>query len=263
MIANFSVCKKGNCGITVTGEETNVTTDVFGFRDYLYSECATIDVLIKLDSNDTPTLKEDLTQISVHTSTSVDALDIEFPEDGLFQVSHIVIPTQVWLNKWSPSFQIDLYSGVYYYDSTTSKYMQYNVKTGTKTEITLNDLLSADYSIPTSSTSDGSIITVSGTNVVRGDKYVFCTCNLMECFYKLAKGLLTTFCNKCVDKLENNKTAIQNRDLVWMAINVIKYLIGFGQYFEAQRILESITQCGNTICESLSTKSGGNSCGCS
>ena len=45
-----------------------------------------------------------------------------------------------------------------------------------------------------------------------------------------------------------------------MAINIIKYLIGFGQYYEAQRILESITQCGN-ICKEQDPKKGGR-CGC-
>ena len=47
-----------------------------------------------------------------------------------------------------------------------------------------------------------------------------------------------------------------------MAINVIKYLIDLTQYYEAQKILENVTQC-NGICNTntMNVSSGGG-CGC-
>lgn len=57
---------------------------------------------------------------------------------------------------------------------------------------------------------------------------------------------------------------IYNRDIIWMAINVIKYLIELGQYYEAQRVLEDITQCGGICKDVMVDKNtiGGGGCGC-
>jgi hypothetical protein len=46
-----------------------------------------------------------------------------------------------------------------------------------------------------------------------------------------------------------------------MSVNIINYLLERESYFEALRILESITQCGN-LCGKLNIKKE-NGCGCS
>jgi hypothetical protein len=47
------------------------------------------------------------------------------------------------------------------------------------------------------------------------------------------------------------KQKIFNRDVLWMGINVIKYSLEVSQYYEAQRILEDLTRCGNLCDTSL------------
>jgi hypothetical protein len=49
---------------------------------------------------------------------------------------------------------------------------------------------------------------------------------------------------------------------VWMAINVISYLVEFKQLAEAQRVLERISSC-NGVCNNNSYKTKTNGCGCS
>jgi hypothetical protein len=48
-----------------------------------------------------------------------------------------------------------------------------------------------------------------------------------------------------------------------MTINVIKYSIEIGQYYEAQRFLENLIGCGNICAEYISDNKKGSGCGCS
>ena len=51
------------------------------------------------------------------------------------------------------------------------------------------------------------------------------------------------------------------RDLVWMAINVIKYLTECEQLAEVERIIETIKGC-NGLCVSSDVTSKTSGCGC-
>lgn len=47
-----------------------------------------------------------------------------------------------------------------------------------------------------------------------------------------------------------------------MTINIIKYLLDFDKYFEAQRILDLINGCGG-FCNAIDKLKGKSDCGCS
>ena len=87
--------------------------------------------------------------------------------------------------------------------------------------------------------------------------YHFCTCRLKNCFVKVCKEIFeqqSSICNK------STSTELQyKRDLIWSAINTIKYLVEMDQMEEAQRILKEISGC-NGLCpdDSISDKN----CGC-
>ena len=90
----------------------------------------------------------------------------------------------------------------------------------------------------------------------------FSICNLMKCYIKHAEDFLRSRMARCVDNIHAFE-----RDLVWTTINVIRYLIHFNQFEEAQRILEEINYCNN-ICrkqdrctEHMGIISGGCACG--
>lgn len=87
--------------------------------------------------------------------------------------------------------------------------------------------------------------------------YYLGTCNLKKCFIALCQQIFeqnSSICNK------NNidSTLIYKRDLLWSALNVIKYLVEIDQYDRANEILKQITEC-NGLCPSTENFN----CGCS
>lgn len=88
--------------------------------------------------------------------------------------------------------------------------------------------------------------------------YYFSTCNLKKCFISICQDIFkqqSSICNK--SNIDN--ALIYKRDLLWSALNVIKYLAEMDQLEEAQRLLEEITQC-NGLCSSESNFIS--NCGC-
>ena len=74
---------------------------------------------------------------------------------------------------------------------------------------------------------------------------IFCISRLEECFYNYVKDI---FYNKLFTKCGRQEDEkFRNRDMVWMALELIKYLIKECKYYEAQRILEMIDTC-NSFC---------------
>lgn len=90
----------------------------------------------------------------------------------------------------------------------------------------------------------------------KSEQYTFFMQYLMDCYYRIASRLLQELCPKSCNK---GSELVFNRDLVWMAINVINYLIETFQYYEAQRYLEIIEDCGG-VCNNKRQERLG--CGC-
>ena len=93
--------------------------------------------------------------------------------------------------------------------------------------------------------------------------YYFQTCRLEKCFintcYQIFDSKTFTICNNF--KVDPNIT--YKRDLIWAALNVIKYMVEIDQYEEAERLLERILGC-NGLCknhECLESHNNSN-CGC-
>ena len=66
----------------------------------------------------------------------------------------------------------------------------------------------------------------------------------------------------CWNKYKVNSELIYKRDLVWMAINVVKYLTQCEQLAEADRVIKTIQGC-NGLCVSTNLTNSTNGCGCS
>lgn len=258
----FNICKSGACGITITGLEkdndeylSEDTDIVISTRNYAYSHSVTIDAITSITSDGIETLKAN--EIVLHNTEGIDEATIEMPIDGLYEVTHIILPTEVWLQYVLDRdvTALTAYNLIYYYNTVSEVFMKYI--DGISTEVTLTEILAVNAVPPVD-------VTEKTSTIIRSDKNTFCTCYLNECFYTVCKNLLTILPNTCTNKLNDLKLPIYNRDILWMALNVIKYLIELQQYFEAQRILENISQCSG-LCSTttLSTNGGGISCGCS
>ena len=70
------------------------------------------------------------------------------------------------------------------------------------------------------------------------------------------------YCSECTDKNNIDSDLIFKRDYVWMAINIVRYLVQFEQLAEAERVIERISGC-NGLCKSeWSSISSSSNCGC-
>lgn len=86
----------------------------------------------------------------------------------------------------------------------------------------------------------------------------FQTCWLRKCFINYCQQIFDLRLNlRCVSK-DIDQDLIYRRDLVWAALNVIKYMTECDQYEEAERLLQRITSC-NGLCEQVNSNKG---CGC-
>lgn len=264
MDAIFKICKNGACGITVSGlekdndeylaEATSTTTIAVSTRNYAYSQSITVNAITSIKSTGEETLQKHT--IVKHDIDCIDESDLELIIDGLYEVTHIILPTNIWLNYVISRSKSSLtaYNAIYYYDLESESFMKYVDEVSIP--VTIEEVLEVNATPPTN-------VIDKTTTIIRSDKNTFCTCHLNECFYNICKNLLSDLPGRCTNKLSDVKLLIYNRDIIWMAINVIKYLIELAQYYEAQRVLEDITQCGS-ICKNNATNinSGGNGCGC-
>lgn len=255
----FKICKNGACGITISGlekdndEYLNEEDIIISTRNYAYSHTITLNVLTSIQSNGTESTKE--IDIVLHEVDCIDESDMEMPIDGLYKISHIILPTEVWLKYILDRdvSALSAYNLIYIYNESLKTFQKYT--NSALVDIDIEEILSINAVPPIN-------ITDKTSTIIRGDKNTFCTCYINECFYKLCTNLLTVLPNKCYNKLDDIKSLIYNRDIIWMTLNVIKYLLELKQFYEAQRILEETTFCGG-VCKDIVKKSlNGNSCGC-
>ena len=253
----FKISKSGIYGILVeglekdNGEYLNEETDILiSTRNYAYSHTVTLNTLTSISSDGTETF--DTYSVNEHCTTCIDSSEFILSKDGLYGIAHIIIPTKVWLDY---VIERDLsafneYSVVYYYDN--EKFYKY--LNGVSTEVLLSEILSANGSAPAD-------INQKSTTLIRSDKNTFIMCYINECFNGVCKEVLRLVPLKCsTQEALDFKSLIFKRDLLWTAINAIKYSIKLKQLYEAQRMLEETIFCGQ-LCNNITIKSTAN-CGC-
>ena len=161
--------------------------------------------------------------------------------DGKYTVYYILIPTAKYARS-IPDVAKNVYTNFYY---TDGEYI-YN-KTGTKEDI---DILVQNV--------------ISGTTISRDSKEVVSIGNMYECYINLCKQIFNNrMFTSCFAKSNIDSELIYKRDIVWMAINVINYLVEKDELEEAARYIQIIQGC-NGICSNNSIKNDRyEGCGCS
>ena len=86
----------------------------------------------------------------------------------------------------------------------------------------------------------------------------FQVCRLKKCYINYCQQIFDKRLNLECKISDINSNLIYKRDLVWSALNVIKYMTELDQYEEAERLLERITGC-NGLCDQSDSNGG---CGC-
>lgn len=233
------------CKIVVT----DLTTDYqdegnsnSNYNKFRFSDTMTIDVLQhnKVDSTQL------LTPIFQDHTKKIEPVVISTTADGWFNVIHIVLPTKEWfeneLEKGNTSI-LGLYQGVYYTDgSNIYKYYQ-----GSSTTVPLEEIVERN---------------TEETTISRCSQDYISICFLRKCYINLCQQIFNARAfDKCWNKNKIDCELTFRRDMVWMAINVIKYMAEFNQLSEAARLIERIGGC-NGLCMSQYSKSMSSGCGC-
>lgn len=249
----FKISKYSKYGILVEGLEYDNGEYIpedgtrSSIRKYKFTDSVSINTLSSVASNGAKTFIS--YEINTHNSGTTDSTSFDLSKDGLYLISHIILPNKGWFDYMVETYPLELekYNLIYYFDS--EKFYKAD-----STEVTINEILEADYEW-------SGEFNEKTTTVVRSDKNTFILYFLNECFAKICKGLLSTLSRlECLDQ-NKYKALIFNRDLIWMGINTIKYNIETLQLFEAQRILEQISWC-SSMCDNAKPLNTFNTCGC-
>lgn len=183
-------------------------------------------------------------EVFAHTFGNVLNID----RDGWLKIYYLVLPTKEWFLR---VFQkLGIYDIVYYISK--NKVYWYQPSTQDFGEvIKLKEILDIAQ-LPNVKTS---------ISIVKEDKISIC--NLQKCYVNLCQQILESRgFTQCWNKNSIDSELIYKRDLVWMAMNVIKYMVECSQLYEAERIIELLHSC-NGVCSNKKVENNVKGCGCS
>lgn len=185
----------------------------------------------------------------VATSTIGNIINID--RDGWLTIYYLVLPTKEWFIRASKTPNIlDLYDIVYYVSKGNVYWYQSNTQEFGQVH-QLQELIDLAQ-LPNVKT------TLSYAKADRVSIF-----NLEKCYINLCQQIFESRgFSQCYNKNNIDSELIYKRDLVWMAINVIKYLAECNQPYEVERIIELLYSC-NGVCGDKKVRSNGKGCGCS
>ena len=233
-----------NCKVTVQDNSTYLSEDSAGTvkGKFKFSDTVSVDILQLNKSQEVVYLNPTFTN---HSSLVNSTLQVS--SDGWYSLVHIVLPSKEWfereLNKQEGS-ALGLYNLVYFAsDNKVYKYIN-----GNTSQVDLSEILE---------------VNPVNTTISRTSEDFVSICFLRKCYINLCQQIFNDRgISKCWNKNKVNSELIYKRDLVWMAINVIKYLTECEQLAEVERIIETIQGC-NGLCVSTNLTNSTNGCGCS
>lgn len=244
MELNINVTTSDSCKIMVSDISTYLAEDFSGTvkGKFKYSDTVSIDVL--QHNKTTETVYRDPVYTKHDTLQPIN-IPVEF--DGWFDVIHLVLPSIEWFNREidkSEGSALGLYDLVYFSDGIDIyKYLDGNVS-----QVTINEVLE---------------VNPINTTISKTNRDYVSICFLRKCYINLCQQIFEDRgFSHCWNKNKVDSELIYKRDLVWMAINVIKYLTECEQLAEVERIIETIQGC-NGLCVSSNLTSKTNGCGCS
>lgn len=203
----------------------------------------------------------------VHTSindTDVKADIYTNAPDGHYTIYHLMLPNDVWYNKYiadesdedeelSAEYEADkpfdiigeIDQPIQIYENT--KIIYYNGTSVVNEDGTAIDDLSklVDLNIPST------IYQMSSDTFLIG--------NLYKCFVNISLQILDACLDKCLSPKDDQLSYIRN--IVWMGLGAIKYLVDQEHLSKAQQILERLNACPG-LCNNPKPKLNINSCGC-
>lgn len=203
-----------------------------------FDECISITILTKKTS-----VEETIVKAFIHSHEVTDVINkFKISSDGRYIVTHAIVPTAGWLNKQIALGKITDFSNLYVYSgSGLAQYLN-----GQYFPADLNTL----DNLPEDST----------VQVIKKETFVLY--DLWQCYLNYCKKLFESECSQtssCDNGCDDELT--KNRNLIWVFLNTIQYLMKLGRPDEAQKLLEEISGGCNTLC-SNEMFSKNYDCGC-
>lgn len=233
-----------NCKVTVQDNSTYLPEDSTGVvkGKFKFSETISIDVLQLNKTSEIVYINPTYTDHSTVKETT-----LQVGSDGWFSLVHLVLPSVEWFNKEKAKTEgsaLGLYDIVYFIDGDVIyKYINQSIQ-----QVDISEILE---------------INPVNTTISKTSEDFVSICFLRKCYINLCKQILDNRgFSSCWNKNKIDSELIYKRDLVWMAINVIKYLTECEQLAEVERIIEIINGC-NGLCTSSNSSNNSNGCGCS
>lgn len=233
-----------NCKVTVQDNSTYLPEDSTGVvkGKFKFSETISIDVLQLNKTSEIVYINPTYTDHSTVKETT-----LQVDSDGWFSLVHLVLPSVEWFNKEKAKTEgsaLGLYDIVYFIDGDVIyKYINQSIQ-----QVDISEILE---------------INPVNTTISKTSEDFVSICFLRKCYINLCKQILDNRgFSSCWNKNKIDSELIYKRDLVWMAINVIKYLTECEQLAEVERIIEIINGC-NGLCASSNSSNNSNGCGCS
>lgn len=233
-----------NCKVTVQDNSAYLSEDNVGTvkGKFKFSDTVSIDILQLNKSQESVYLNPTFTNHS-----SLDNSTLQVSSDGWYSLVHIVLPSKSWFDKELEKQEgsaLGLYN-IVYFASDNKVYKHIN---GSTSEVDLSEVLEVNPVNTTISKTSEDFVSI---------------CFLRKCYINLCKQILNDRgFSSCWNKNKIDSELTYKRDLVWMAINVIKYLTECEQLAEVERLVEIINGC-NGLCSSSSSSQNGSGCGCS
>lgn len=256
MKARIEIYKSRGCRIVVTGIEDReelyspeFSTEV---GEFSYLDTVTINGLLKVNSKDEETLEE--IKIFDHSQEEIDGIlynvtdecTFKLEEDGLYRVIHVILPLKEWIDKFIEAGEEIPYEFIYVWDGI--KVLKY--EEGEYHNVSYEELFEHLTGEKTE----------ENTNIAHTCQETFSVCRTERCYFNIASKLLHEYCPMHCN-LDGVRDLIYKRDLLWMALNVVKYLLEKSAFLEAQRIIEQFLEC-NDFCRDGLKRKGGADCGC-
>ena len=226
---------------TIYDDEANIGKS---FQDFKASETGSIFVL-EYHKNDNDS--EYLSPIIINHHSLEAEYKVAIPKDGWFTVHHIVLPTKDCIYSFSDAEMHGITFG--YYLDLDNIYDRNRVDSnGKPIKVSIEEVLEGNTNIATTQISSIDYISIL---------------NLQKCLVSLCLEIFNELgaFGKCFSSKSKESDLTFRRDLVWMAINVIKYMIKYNMRAEAARIINQLEGC-NGICTENSKSQKISGCGC-
>lgn len=193
---------------------------------YRWSDSITLDVVLIINSDGEI---HSINYVENLHETTEDFTYIDIKRDGLYRFVHYVLPIVDWVNR------SNLNEDTYYYNN--GKY--YLRSNNIDEEIGIEDLLTVE-------------------NLSKDEQLFFMIYYMKTCYDTIVKNILA---NRKDCKTRNINYLKEQRDILTMFIHIIQYHVEFGQFMEAQAVIEKFFKC-ETICRKPISYIEHYDCGC-